>query len=133
MPNCTFPNAVTYIIMMLLIYFSGKWNKTTDVAVKTLKPGTMSKAAFLDEAMIMKKCRHNKLVRLYAVCSNEEPIYIVTELLKDSLLNYLREGEGRNLKFVDMVDMAGQVSRQLTLTLSHIQIFKNIVTMFSTF
>jgi hypothetical protein len=48
-------------------------------------------------------------VRLYAVCSKEEPIYIVTELLKDSLLNYLREGDGRNLKFPEMVDMAGQV------------------------
>lgn len=88
---------------------SGKWNKTTDVAVKTLKPGTMSVDAFLAEAQIMKQCRHDKLVRLYAVCSKEEPIYIVTELLKDSLLNYLREGDGRFLKFPEMVDYAGQV------------------------
>lgn len=69
----------------------------------------MSQQAFLAEAQIMKQCRHDKLVRLYAVCSKEEPIYIVTELLRDSLLNYLREGEGRYLKFPDMVDMAGQV------------------------
>lgn len=69
----------------------------------------MSVDAFLAEAQIMKKCRHDKLVRLYAVCSKEEPIYIVTELLRDSLLNYLREGEGRYLKFPDMVDYAGQV------------------------
>ncbi|KAH3696448.1 hypothetical protein DPMN_083913 [Dreissena polymorpha] len=94
--------------------WKGKWNKTTFVAVKTLKPGTMSKEAFLAEAQIMKQCRHDKLVsekyhcRLYAVCSKEEPIYIVTELLKDSLLNYLREGDGRFLKFPDMVDYAGQ-------------------------
>ena len=69
----------------------------------------MSTDAFLAEAQIMKQCRHDKLVRLYAVCSKEEPIYIVTELLNDSLLNYLREGEGRFLKFPDMVDYAGQV------------------------
>ncbi|KAL4236807.1 hypothetical protein ACF0H5_005194 [Mactra antiquata] len=90
--------------------WKGKWNKTTDVAIKTLKPGTMSQQAFLAEAQIMKQCRHDKLVRLYAVCSKEEPIYIVTELLRDSLLNYLREGEGRYLKFPDMVDMAGQIA-----------------------
>ncbi|XP_045158663.1 tyrosine-protein kinase SRK3-like isoform X2 [Mercenaria mercenaria] len=90
--------------------WKGKWNKTTDVAIKTLKPGTMTQQAFLAEAQIMKECRHDKLVRLYAVCSKEEPIYIVTELLKDSLLNYLREGEGRYLKFPEMVDMAGQIA-----------------------
>lgn len=89
--------------------WKGKWNKTTPVAIKTLKAGTMTQQAFLAEAQIMKQCRHDKLVRLYAVCSKEEPIYIVTELLKDSLLNYLRE-DGKNLKFPEMVDMAGQIA-----------------------
>lgn len=36
--------------------------------------------AFLQEAQIMKKLRHDKLVPLYAVVS-EEPIYIVTEFM----------------------------------------------------
>lgn len=59
---------------------SGTWNGTTKVAVKTLKPGTMSPESFLEEAQIMKKLRHDKLVQLYAVVS-EEPIYIVTEYM----------------------------------------------------
>ena len=61
----------------------------------------MSPQAFLDEAQIMKTCRHPKLVQLYAVCSQEEPIYIVTELMSNgSLQQYLREGAGKkaNLK-----------------------------------
>lgn len=58
----------------------GTWNGTTEVAVKTLKPGTMSPESFLEEAQIMKKLRHDKLVQLYAVVS-EEPIYIVTEYM----------------------------------------------------
>ncbi|MEQ2160595.1 Tyrosine-protein kinase yes [Goodea atripinnis] len=58
----------------------GTWNGTTKVAIKTLKPGTMSPEAFLQEAQIMKKLRHDKLVPLYAVVS-EEPIYIVTEYM----------------------------------------------------
>lgn len=91
--------------------WKGKWNKTTDVAVKTLKPGTMSIEAFLLEATIMKKCKHDKLVRLYAVCTDKEPIYIVTELMsKGSLLDYLRGDEGDTLKFTQLVDIASQVA-----------------------
>lgn len=40
----------------------------------------MMPEAFLQEAQIMKKLRHDKLVPLYAVVS-EEPIYIVTEFM----------------------------------------------------
>lgn len=65
---------------------TGTWNGTTRVAIKTLKPGTMSPEAFLQEAQVMKKLRHEKLVQLYAVVS-EEPIYIVTE--------YMSKGEAR--------------------------------------
>lgn len=63
-----------------IFFYSGTWNGTTKVAIKTLKPGTMSPEAFLQEAQIMKKLRHDKLVPLYAVVS-EEPIYIVTEFM----------------------------------------------------
>ncbi|KAA8583237.1 hypothetical protein FQN60_015783 [Etheostoma spectabile] len=88
--------------------FYGTWNGTTKVAVKTLKPGTMSPESFLEEAQIMKKLRHDKLVQLYAVVS-EEPIYIVTEYMgKGSLLDFLKDGEGRGLKLPNLVDMAAQ-------------------------
>lgn len=46
---------------------------------------------FLAEAQIMKKLRHSKLIQLYAVCTVEEPIYIITELMKHgSLLEFLQ-------------------------------------------
>ena len=46
---------------------------------------------FLAEAQIMKKLRHPKLLQLYAVCTHDEPIYIVTELMQNgSLLEYLQ-------------------------------------------
>uniref|UniRef100_A0A3Q4MMG9 Tyrosine-protein kinase n=1 Tax=Neolamprologus brichardi TaxID=32507 RepID=A0A3Q4MMG9_NEOBR len=93
--------------------FYGTWNGTTKVAVKTLKPGTMSPESFLEEAQIMKKLRHDKLVQLYAVVS-EEPIYIVTEYMgKGSLLDFLKDGEGRGLKLPNLVDMAAQVCHRL--------------------
>ncbi|XP_016403575.1 tyrosine-protein kinase Src42A-like, partial [Sinocyclocheilus rhinocerous] len=71
--------------------YEGIWNDSTAVAVKTLKPGTMDPKDFLREAQIMKKLRHAKLIQLYAVCTTEEPIYIVTELMSNgSLLEYLQ-------------------------------------------
>lgn len=46
---------------------------------------------FLQEAQLMKKLRHPKLIQLYAVCTTEEPIYIITELMSHgSLLEYLQ-------------------------------------------
>nr|XP_017014245.1 tyrosine-protein kinase Src64B isoform X1 [Drosophila takahashii] len=91
--------------------FYGKWRNSIDVAVKTLREGTMSTAAFLQEAAIMKKFRHNRLVALYAVCSQEEPIYIVQEYMsKGSLLDFLREGDGRYLHFEDLIYIATQVA-----------------------
>lgn len=65
--------------------FVGTWNGNTKVAIKTLKPGTMSPESFLEEAQIMKKLKHDKLVQLYAVVS-EEPIYIVTEYMNKGWL-----------------------------------------------
>ena len=90
--------------------WEGIWNGTTQVAVKTLKPGTMSVSEFLQEASLMKKLRHPKLIQLYAVCTKEEPIYIITELMKNgSLLDYLR-GDGRALKVPQLIDMSAQVA-----------------------
>ncbi|KAM7345686.1 uncharacterized protein ACRADG_011869 isoform 2-T2 [Cochliomyia hominivorax] len=90
--------------------WEGLWNNTTSVAIKTLKSGTMDPKDFLAEAQIMKKLRHNKLIQLYAVCTVEEPIYIITELMKHgSLLEYL-QGKGRSLKMPVLIDMAAQIA-----------------------
>ena len=91
---------------------AGKYLGTREVAIKTLKPETMTPAKFLDEAQIMKSCQHDKLVKLYAVCTKEEPIYIVTELMSNgSLLDYLRNGAGQRLKIPNLIDMAAQVRK----------------------
>ncbi|OQR72636.1 tyrosine-protein kinase Src64B-like [Tropilaelaps mercedesae] len=93
----------------------GLWKNAKEVAVKTLKPGTMDPAAFLQEAAIMKKFRHEKLVSLYAVCSKEEPIYIITEYMcNGSLLEFLRKqdeaSKGSKVKLPVLIDMASQIA-----------------------
>ena len=100
--------------------WQGLWNGTTPVAIKTLRQGTMQPEAFLKEAEIMKKLIHPKLVQLYAVCSREEPIYIVTELMtKGSLLEFLH-GDGRSvLDMAKMIDISAQVAEGMAFLESH--------------
>ncbi len=91
--------------------WEGRWNSTIKVAVKMLKQGSMSKEDFLKEAMVMKKLSHPKLVQLYAICSDKEPILIVTELLVlGNLLKYLQNANQVNLKLPDLIDISAQVA-----------------------
>ncbi|XP_007521118.1 tyrosine-protein kinase FRK isoform X2 [Erinaceus europaeus] len=91
--------------------WEGLWNNTTPVAVKTLKPGSMDSNDFLREAQLMKKLRHPKLIQLYAVCTLEEPIYIITELMRyGSLQEYLQNDAGLKIHLCQQVDMAAQVA-----------------------
>lgn len=61
-----------------------------------LKSGNNTdRSDFLAEAELLKKLRYARLIQLYGVCSLEEPIYIVTELMKNgSLLDYLKRCTG---------------------------------------
>ncbi len=88
--------------------WEGIWNDTTPVAVKINK--SMTEEDFLQSANLLKKLQHPNLVQLYAICSMEEPVYIITELMKHgSLLNYLC-GEEKSLKFHQLIHMASQVA-----------------------
>lgn len=100
--------------------WEGLWNGTTKVAIKTLKEGTMKPGAFLEEAEIMKKLIHPKLVQLFAVCSREEPIYIVAELMENgSLLEYLRGPHGKKMKMPKLIDIATQVAQGMAYLEKH--------------
>ncbi|CAB1354282.1 unnamed protein product, partial [Coregonus sp. 'balchen'] len=76
----------------------GKWNGTTRVAIKTLKTGTMSPEAFLQEAQVMKKLRHEKLYADNAVAPT------------GSLLDFLKGDTGKLLRLPQLVDMASQIA-----------------------
>ena len=90
--------------------WEGLWNGITHVAVKTPRPGKIAVDDFLQTANLMKKMRHQNIIQLYGLCTKEEPMYIVTELMKhNSLLEYLH-GDGRSLKLPQLIDMASQVA-----------------------
>ena len=96
-----------------MIILSGTWQGRVEVAVKTLKPNTMSPEAFLEEAEIMKKFSHPHLVAMYAICKDQEPFYIITEYMcNGALLDYLRkesDSKAGKLTFDNLISIAAQV------------------------
>ncbi|XP_030058175.1 cytoplasmic tyrosine-protein kinase BMX [Microcaecilia unicolor] len=87
----------------------GKWKGEYDVAVKTIRESSMSEEEFLEEAEIMMKLNHPKLVRLYGVCTEKYPIYIVTEYMANgSLLSYLKD-HGKELQPFQLLQMCHNV------------------------
>ncbi|XP_042606696.1 LOW QUALITY PROTEIN: tyrosine-protein kinase TXK [Cyprinus carpio] len=70
----------------------GKWRSQHKVAIKTIREGAMSEEDFIEEAKIMTRLCHPKLVQLYGVCVTQRPICIVTEFMENGcLLHFLRQ------------------------------------------
>ena len=95
--------------------FRGKYGQRI-VAIKLMKTDSKNRLTnvekFLDEAKIMKDLLHKNIVRLYGVCTEEEPIFIVTEFMNHGcLLSFLRQDQGQLIKFKHILDYAAQVIR----------------------
>uniref|UniRef100_A0A6Q2XJD6 Tyrosine-protein kinase n=1 Tax=Esox lucius TaxID=8010 RepID=A0A6Q2XJD6_ESOLU len=105
------PRITFTTLQELVSHYKTTYNKHTKVAVKTMKPGTMSVEAFLAEANLMKALQHDKLVRLNAVVTKEEPIYIITEYMeKGSLLDFLKSDEGNRVQLPKLIDFSAQIA-----------------------
>ncbi|XP_027024533.2 cytoplasmic tyrosine-protein kinase BMX isoform X1 [Tachysurus fulvidraco] len=76
----------------------GVWKDDRRVAIKMVKEGCMSSDEFIEEAQIMMKLRHPKLVRLYGVCTECFPIYIVTEFMSNGCLQEYLRHHGKELQ-----------------------------------
>uniref|UniRef100_UPI00358F3C12 tyrosine-protein kinase SRK3-like isoform X2 n=1 Tax=Myxine glutinosa TaxID=7769 RepID=UPI00358F3C12 len=70
--------------------YEGLWNNTTSVAIKELKKGITRADLLLREANIMAGFNHPRLLELYAVCCEDEPFWLVMELMEEDLLQVLR-------------------------------------------
>nr|CDS25770.1 tyrosine protein kinase Fyn [Hymenolepis microstoma] len=92
--------------------YRARFNKTFDVAVKK-RLATTDLAQFIEEARVMHRLHHRRIVRLLGVCTEppDEPVFIITELMeKGALRNFLASDEGRQLGLSDLIDMIAQVA-----------------------
>ncbi|XP_023582334.1 tyrosine-protein kinase ITK/TSK isoform X1 [Trichechus manatus latirostris] len=73
----------------------GYWLNKDKVAIKTIQEGAMSEEDFIEEAEVMMKLSHPKLVQLYGVCLEQAPICLVFEFMEHGCLSdYLRSQRG---------------------------------------
>uniref|UniRef100_A0A4W3HBI3 Tyrosine-protein kinase n=1 Tax=Callorhinchus milii TaxID=7868 RepID=A0A4W3HBI3_CALMI len=73
----------------------GYWQNQCCVAIKTIREGAMSEEDFIEEAQVMMKLSHPKLVQLFGVCTQTSPICLVFEHLEHgSLSEYLGQNRG---------------------------------------
>ena len=93
--------------------WDSSWNRTFLVTVKTYKQEHMTLPDFLQMVSLLKKLHHKRLVQFYAVCTIEEPIFIVTEYMKHgNLLEYLRKKKRlkNNVPLFQLIEMSLQVA-----------------------
>ncbi|NXD13283.1 SRMS kinase, partial [Nothocercus nigrocapillus] len=90
--------------------WEGLWRNTVPVAIKIIK-ADMKADDFTKEIQNLKRLRHEKLIQLHAVCSVDEPVYIITELMrKGNLHSYLHSPEGKSLGTSHLVNISCQVA-----------------------
>ncbi|KAG5853488.1 hypothetical protein ANANG_G00073980 [Anguilla anguilla] len=72
----------------------GCWREIK-VAVKMVREGAMSEEDFKEEAQVMMKLSHSKLVQLYGVCTQRAPMCLLFEFMEHGCLSdYLRGNRG---------------------------------------
>ncbi|XP_026858264.1 tyrosine-protein kinase SRK3 [Electrophorus electricus] len=101
--------------------WQGVWDKKIDVAIKELRAVSPE---IHTEIKIMKELHHERLLKLYAVCTISEPFCIITELMKNgSLKKYLiNHKEKKDIEYSLMIDFAVQIAEGMAYLES-----KNIV------
>ncbi|XP_061901577.1 tyrosine-protein kinase ITK/TSK isoform X2 [Entelurus aequoreus] len=76
------------------LVLQGRWREKK-VALKIIKQECMSNEEFKEEARIMMRLCHSKLVQLYGVCTQRSPMCLVLEFMDNGCLSdYLRNKKG---------------------------------------
>uniref|UniRef100_A0A4W4FAW5 Tyrosine-protein kinase n=1 Tax=Electrophorus electricus TaxID=8005 RepID=A0A4W4FAW5_ELEEL len=76
------------------LVWKGHW-RGENVAVKTIREDAMTEEEFKEEAEVMMKLSHPKLVQLYGLCTQRSPICLVFEFLENGCLSdFLRSQRG---------------------------------------
>ena len=109
----------------------GTYKGADEVAVKVLKPTARKtprhkvnndgnaptltktpKELFVQEAMNLAHLMHPKILHIYGICSDIEPMYLITEYLPNGdLESYLMQMGPDCLPFINLVDILAQVSQ----------------------
>ncbi|XP_030018613.1 tyrosine-protein kinase TXK isoform X2 [Sphaeramia orbicularis] len=104
----------------------GKWRAQHKVAIKAIREGSMYEEDFIEEAKVMMRLCHPKLVQLYGVCLQQRPLLIVSEFMENGcLLNFLRQ-RGGAMKEAWLLSMCQDVCEGMEYLESHSFIHRDL-------
>ena len=101
--------------------WEGLWKEKIKVLVTVLQQTEIT-----EQIEIMKKLQNDNIVELLGVCAMENPVYILTEMMKPvSLLNYLRDNKN-NLDDDTLLQMGIEVACGMAYLHTHFVIHRDI-------
>ncbi|KAF3698073.1 Tyrosine-protein kinase Tec [Channa argus] len=104
----------------------GKYRSQQKVAIKAIREGAMHEEDFIEEAKVMMRLCHPKLVQLYGVCLQQRPLLIVAEFMENGcLLNFLRQ-KGKSLKEPWLLSMCQDVCEGMEYLEAHSFIHRDL-------
>ena len=112
-----------------------KGEEKTRVAVKTMKRGSSQETAedFRKEMEIMMDFDYPNIVRLLGICTRDEPLYLITELMKHGDLKaFIRKARPSEthprsfLSIVQLVDIAAQAAAGVAYLASRLFVHRDI-------
>ena len=94
-----------------LVFGAGQFHKTTDVAIRIVDT-SFEAAKLIELVKMIRTFKHKNLLLCLAVCSVEEPVWIVTELMVNGdLMHYLRaKTSEQKITQSVLTDMASQIA-----------------------
>ncbi|XP_072270498.1 tyrosine-protein kinase Src-1-like isoform X2 [Pyxicephalus adspersus] len=126
--------------------WKGKWIEgRRKVHIQTVSKELFERANFMHGIEILKNLNHKNIIHLYALCTSNDPVYIITEFMqKGHLLSVLRGDEGTLLTESELLHIAHQVAdgmaylevkrvKHLDLTCRNIMVGDNLVCKISQF
>jgi len=88
------------------------WGGEIQVAVKMAKADRMTSRSFFNEAKKLKQLQHKHVVRVYGLCTTDNPIFIVFEFMPaGSLAEFLRSKKGRGITLLTQTRMACDIAK----------------------
>ncbi|XGW28690.1 hypothetical protein V3C99_008463, partial [Haemonchus contortus] len=92
-----------------------KTGKNVDVAIKVTRGSSdLCKAKIKEmmrEARLMRNFRHENIVRIYGVAVDEQPLYIILELMTGGALNHFLKANAGKVSVMDKIAMCLGVAR----------------------
>ena len=89
--------------------WKGEWKGET-VVINRITPSSVPSLDLLDKCAFLKTVNHKNLVQFYAMYTNSEPYFVITEHMANGSLNEYLPSRNKDLKMAELIKISEQVA-----------------------